>query len=125
MGASWTELIRWQELAGCIADLAEGADAVPEADLAIRRRLLETYVANRAVLGRGPGGVEVFVKPVVEARLLRGESAEAAALAWLSAEADSPESEWRRAAAELLGAARGGRAPPGKRTGTAAHHAWR
>ncbi|WP_431271748.1 hypothetical protein [Dankookia sp. P2] len=108
MGAQWTELMRWRELAGHIADLAEGVALGPEADLAIRRRLLDAYVANRAVLGREPGGVEVFMRPAIEARVLREESAEASALAWLEAEAESTASDWGRAARELLAAVRGG-----------------
>ena len=94
-----------------------------DADLAIRRRMLNAYVANRAVLGWEPGGVEVFIRPAIEARLVREEAAEAAVMAWLEAEAGDPASPWRDAAAELLRAIRRGGDPPGKRTGTAAHRA--
>jgi hypothetical protein len=122
MGARWSELMLWQEPVGLLADMATGAFDV-DAGLAIRRRMLNAYVANRAVLGRKPGGVEVFVRPAIEARLLREQAAEAAVLAWLEAEAGDPASPWRDAAAELLRAIRRGRGPPGKRAGTAAHRA--
>lgn len=122
MGARWSELMLWQELVGLLADLATGAFDM-DADLAFRRRMLNAYVANRAVLGRKPGGVEVFVRPAIEARLVREEAAEAAVRAWLEAEAGDPESPWREAAAELLRAIRRGGGAPGKRTGTAAHQA--
>jgi hypothetical protein len=123
LGARWTELMNWRELVGQVAQIAAGPPTAPQADLAIRRLLLKTYVANRAVLGRDRGGVEVFIKPAIEARLLREESAEAAGLAWLEAEAEDPASGWREAAAELIEAIRSGGAPPGKRAGAAAHHA--
>ena len=122
MGARWSELMLWQELVGLLADMASGAFDV-DADLAIRRRMLNAYVANRAVLGRKLGGVEVFVRPTIEARLVREETAEAAVMAWLEAESSDLDSPWREAAAELLRAIRRGRAPPGKRKGTAAHWA--
>jgi hypothetical protein len=122
MGARWTELLQWQELVGLLSDLATGAFEA-DADLSIRRRLLDAYVANRAVLARGAGGVEVFVRPAIEARLLREEAGEAAALAWLAAEAGDPSSPWREAARELLEAIRGRGGPPGKRGRTAAHWA--
>jgi hypothetical protein len=122
MGARWSELMLWQELVGLLADMATGAFDT-DADLAIRRRMLNAYVANRAVLGRKPGGVEVFVRPAIEARLLREEAAEAAVMVWLEAEAGDPASPWREAAAALLQAIRRGVGPPGKRTGTAAHRA--
>lgn len=122
MGARWSELMLWQELVGLLADMAAGAFDV-DAELAIRRRMLNAYVANRAVLGRKPGGVEVFVRPAIEARLVREETAEAAVMAWLDAESGDPDSTWREAAADLLRAIRRGRAPPGKRKGTAAHWA--
>lgn len=67
--------------------------------------------------------VEVFVRPAIEARLVREETAEAAVMAWLDAESGDPDSTWREAAADLLRAIRRGRAPPGKRKGTAAHWA--
>lgn len=122
MGARWSELMLWQDLVGLLADMAMGAfDA--DADLAIRRRMLNAYVANQAVLGRMSGGVEVFIKPAIEARLLREETAEAAVKAWLEAEIVDPTSPWREAAAELLRAIGRGRGPPGKRAGTAAHRA--
>ena len=96
MGARWSELMLWQELVGLLADIASGAFDV-DADLAIRRRMLNAYVANRAVLGRKPGGVEVFVRPAIEARLVREETAEAAVMAWLDAESGDPDSTWREA----------------------------
>ncbi len=122
MGARWSELMLWQELVGLLAAMGSGAFDM-DADLAIRRRMLNAYVANRAVLGWEPGGVEVFIRPAIEARLVREEAAEAAVMAWLEAEAGDPASPWRDAAAELLRAIRRGGDPPGKRTGTAAHRA--
>ena len=119
--AGWAELMRWQELTSRLADLAQGDPQASRAELTIRRGLLETYIANRAVLGRGPGGVEYFVKPTIEARLLREESIEADVLTWLENEALSQTSEWRKAASELLGAIRNRGAPPGKQAGTTAH----
>lgn len=120
MGARWSELMLWQELVGLLAGMATGAFDM-DADLAIRRRMLSAYVANRAVLGKEPGGVEVFIRPAIEARLLREESADAAVMAWLEAEIGDPASPWREAAAALLQAIRRGGSPPGKQTGTAAH----
>jgi hypothetical protein len=120
MGARWSELMLWQELVGLLAGMATGAFDM-NADLAIRRRMLNAYVANRAVLGKEPGGVEVFVRPAIEARLLREESADAAVMAWLEAESGDPASPWREAAAALQQAIRRGGSPPGKQTRTAAH----
>jgi hypothetical protein len=124
LGARWTELLRWRELVGRIADLAVEASAAcaEGAELDVRRRLLGTYVANRVVLGRGAGGVETFIQPAVEARVLRDEFGAVVIEDWL-AEVAASDGEWREAAASLLRAIRTGGVPPGKRSGTAAHQA--
>jgi hypothetical protein len=104
MGARWSELQRWNDLAGQVAELGENVESAfdTKAELVIRQRLLGIYVANRAVLGRGAGGVETFIRPRLAAGLLRRESTLDAMLAWLEAERASPTSEWREAATELL-----------------------
>lgn len=124
LGARWTELLRWRDLVGRIADLAvDSSGACAEgAELDVRRRLLGTYVANRVVLGRGVGGVETFIQPAVEARVLRDEFGATVIEDWL-AEVAASDGEWREAAASLLRAVRTGGAPPGKRLGTAARQA--
>lgn len=121
MGARWAELVRWHELASRLGEIDGVGDAVAQADaeVSVRRSLLEIYVANRAILDRGHGGVETFVQPRLEARLLRDEVAAEAAAAWLEDEARSPGSEWRDAAAELLARIRSGGPPAGKRAGAA------
>jgi len=121
MGARWTEIVRWQDLATEAAAIDEAADAAAQAgaEIAIRRRLLGAYVANRSVLGRGPGGVETFARPRIEARLLREEAGREAVMAWLATEEATPYSPWREAAAEMLAELRARGAPVGKQMGAA------
>ncbi len=121
MGARWTEIVRWQDLAMQAASIDEAADAAAQAgaEIAIRHRLLGAYVANRSVLGRGPGGVETFARPRIEARLLREEVEREATMSWLALEEATPSSPWREAAAEMLAGLRARGAPLGKRTGAA------
>lgn len=115
LGAGWTELLRWRELATHLLALADDVEAARGRDPApdIRRRLLDTYVANRAVLGRDAGGVETYIQPVVKGRLLRIEQARAELEAWLAEEATNAKGRWRDAAVEMLAAMRGGDPPPG------------
>ncbi|GAA4258511.1 hypothetical protein GBZ26_11375 [Azospirillum formosense] len=124
MGARWTELVRWRDLADRIAHLAADTSAAFErnAEIDIRYRLLGIYVANRVVLGRGAGGVETFIQPAIQTQILQDEFGAAVIEDWLD-EVVAADEEWREAAASLLHALRNGSAPPGKRLGTAAHQA--
>jgi tetratricopeptide (TPR) repeat protein len=114
LGAGWTELFRWRELAMHLLALADDLEAAQRRDPApdIRRRLLDTYVANRAVLGRDAGGVETYIQPVVKGRLLRIEQARGDLEAWLAEEATNATGRWHDKAVEMLEAMRGGD-PPG------------
>lgn len=121
MGARWTELVEWDDLAERLATVAADAAAAadPETELAIRQRLLGTYVANRTVLKRGAGGVETYVQPVIEARLMREETQRSTLSSWLSREAADDGSPWREAAGELLEVLRTRTLPLGKLLRTA------
>lgn len=115
LGAGWTELLRWRELATHLLALADDLEAAQGRDPApdIRRRLLDTYVANRAVLGRDAGGVETYIQPIVKGRLLRIEQARGELEAWLAEEATNAKGRWRDTAVEMLAAMRGGNPPSG------------
>jgi hypothetical protein len=115
LGAGWTELFRWREFATHLMTLADDLNAAQRRDPApdIRRRLLDTYVANRAVLGRDAGGVETYIQPVVTARLLRIEQARGEVEAWLAEEVRDAQGGWRDTALEMLAALRGGGPPSG------------
>jgi hypothetical protein len=116
LGAGWTELARWQALVGCLADVAEGMAASSDIDPApaIKLALLEAYVANRAVLGREPGGVDIYIQPVIDSCLLQLDRARGAIEGWLSDETrNATEAPWREAAALMLRNLRRGSDPPG------------
>ncbi|MCA4914529.1 MAG: hypothetical protein ING95_15995 [Roseomonas sp.] len=121
MGARWSELIRWQDLAGHLGDIEAATEAAVKAgaELAIRERLLGAYVANRAVLGRRAGGVETFITPHIAGGLLRQETGREITMAWLAQEQALPSSPWKEAAAELLEDMRARGSPEGKRMGAA------
>ncbi len=116
LGAGWTEVARWQALVGCLADLADGMAAFSDVDPApaIKLGLLEAYAANRAVLGRGPGGVDIYIQPVIDRRLAQLDRTRGAIEGWLSHEMRSArEAPWREAAALMLWNLRRGSDPPG------------
>ncbi len=121
MGAGAVELIQWGDLAVHLADVAEGVAVLEHADPAvdIRRRLLDTYVANRAVLGRGPGGVETYIQPVVDGHLLKIDRQRQALELWLQDERNDGAAGLRGTAATLMEAAIGLHPPSGKYQGAA------
>ncbi len=116
MGAGAVELIQWGDLAVHLADIADGVAVLEEdaPDVAIRRRLLDTYVANRAVLGRGPGGVETYVQPVIDGHLLKIDRQRQALELWLQDVRGDGAAGLRGTAAAMIETALGLHPPPGK-----------
>lgn len=58
------------------------AVARDDVEVSVRRSLLQIYVVNRAVLDRGPGGVEAFVQPSIDARTPTPARASGSCLSW-------------------------------------------
>lgn len=117
LGAEWIELTRWQALAGCLSNAADtltrSGTLLDDPAPALRRGLLEAYVANRAILGRQPGGVDTYIQPAIDRRMLHVELEREAIVRWLSDESEiADNAPWRDAAALMLRNFRRGADPP-------------
>jgi len=112
------ELARWSLLATRVGAIREQVATLSssDAEVGLRQDLLGTYLANRVVMCRGPGGVETVLQPAIKARLLRDASIQGMVRNWLQAEAD-PASPMHEAASSLIASVREWGPPPGNWVG--------